>query len=69
MTRKKTAFADLYTREGETLSTQPWDSYPRPQLRREQWVNLNGEWEFTVSEGNGIPHTFDRTIRDRKSVV
>jgi len=63
VTRKKFAFADLYTREGETLSTQPWNSYPRPQLRREQWVNLNGEWEFTVSEGNGIPHTFDRTIR------
>ncbi|MGZ8380477.1 MAG: glycoside hydrolase family 2 protein [Nitrospira sp.] len=22
--------------------------YPRPQLRREHWVNLNGPWEFTL---------------------
>lgn len=22
--------------------------YPRPQLRRERWVNLNGSWEFTL---------------------
>ncbi len=23
-----------------------WNVYPRPQLRREDWLNLNGEWDF-----------------------
>src|SRR5437879_2580765 len=32
--------------------------YPRPSLVREEWVNLNGEWEF----GAGPAPTFDRSI-------
>ena len=39
----------LYTAQGETLSGTPWDIYPRPQLRRESYVNLNGIWELTVA--------------------
>ena len=31
---KKEHFADLYTPEGEALPAQPWNTYPRPQLRR-----------------------------------
>ncbi len=38
----------LKTKAGEKLAGTPWDKYPRPQLRRENWVNLNGEWEFSV---------------------
>ena len=26
----------------------PWASYPRPQMVREDWVNLNGLWEYTI---------------------
>ena len=36
----------LYTPEGETLSGQPWADYPRPQMVREEWLCLNGDWEF-----------------------
>lgn len=25
--------------------------YPRPQLRREKWVNLNGSWDFAFDDG------------------
>ena len=39
---------DLMTYEGENLSGQPWDVYPRPQKRRDSFLNLNGEWEFSV---------------------
>ncbi len=24
----------------------PWPEYPRPQMSRERWQNLNGIWEF-----------------------
>jgi beta-galactosidase/beta-glucuronidase len=34
------------------------DEYPRPMLRRRDWMSLNGEWEF----GAGEQQVFDRTI-------
>ena len=57
----------LWTEAGEQLSsaspiTVPWNVYPRPQLRREEWLNLNGEWEYCVSKGSDEPD-FGRTIR------
>ena len=39
---------DLMTKAGENLRGTPWDVYPRPQLRRENWLNLNGSWDFSV---------------------
>ena len=57
------AFVDLYTMQGECLDSQPWQAYPRPQLRRSNWVNLNGGWDFTVAEGDALPERYDRTIR------
>ena len=36
----------LYTAAGEALRGQPWPDYPRPQLAREDWLNLNGDWEL-----------------------
>ena len=38
--------------------TPPRPEYPRPGLRRENWITLNGEWEF----GSGDPPRFDRRI-------
>ncbi|MBO5646752.1 MAG: glycoside hydrolase family 2, partial [Clostridia bacterium] len=46
-------FVDLYTAEGETLTGQPWNTYPRPQLRRDSFFCLNGEWEFSTAETEG----------------
>ena len=53
---------DLYTPEGETLTGTPWDIYPRPQLKRDCYVNLNGDWEFGVGS-NTFPKNFDKSIR------
>ena len=39
----------LYTTQGQTLTGTPWEIYPRPQMRRESYVNLNGAWELTVA--------------------
>ena len=30
----------------------PRPEYPRPQLVREEWLNLNGEWEFAFDDAN-----------------
>ena len=45
---------ELTTAHGEQLSGTPWEIYPRPQLRRESYVNLNGPWKLTV-EGKTYP--------------
>ncbi|MEN0054946.1 MAG: sugar-binding domain-containing protein [Mucilaginibacter sp.] len=29
-----------------------WQQYPRPQLQREHWLNLNGLWEYIVQAKN-----------------
>ncbi|MBP3685037.1 MAG: glycoside hydrolase family 2 [Oscillospiraceae bacterium] len=41
---------ELYTKQGENLTGEPWNVYPRPQMRRDSWMNLNGEWDFAVGE-------------------
>ena len=41
---------DLYTTRGEGLAGTPWTVYPRPQMKRDSYLNLNGEWEFSVKE-------------------
>lgn len=48
----------LITTHGENLMGPPWTAYPRPQMRRDTYINLNGEWDFGLS-----PKEWDRKIR------
>ncbi len=43
-------FAELYTAEGENLPEVPWNVYPRPQMRRDSFLCLNGEWKLFIGE-------------------
>ena len=37
--------------------------YPRPQLARKQWTNLNGTWSYAITAGGAPrPASFDRQI-------
>ena len=51
----KQPFRKLYTEAGERLNNDPsvipWDVYPRPRLKRKEWLNLNGEWELETESG------------------
>ena len=40
------ALAKLTTTQGQSLTGAPWQSYPRPQLKRKSFINLNGSWEL-----------------------
>jgi beta-galactosidase/beta-glucuronidase len=46
-------------------SHRPRPEYPRPQLRRERWSSLNGEWAFGFDDdGLGLAeHWFARTLQ------
>ncbi len=46
---------DLMTSFGEELLSSgelPWQVYPRPQMRRDSYLNLNGCWDFHVNYEN-----------------
>lgn len=30
----------------DKVGTDPWPEYPRPQMQRSQWQNLNGVWQY-----------------------
>ena len=55
-------FCDLYTPEGEQIAQTPWQRYPRPQLRRDSFLNLNGRWEFAVQADEALPKRYEREI-------
>ena len=40
----------ILTEAGEKLSGTPWNTYPRPQMRRENWFCLNGPWQFGTNK-------------------
>ena len=55
--------------------TSPWadsvnptsvlQEYPRPQMKRNEWVNLNGLWQYSAlpkSDGDAIPASFQGNI-------
>ena len=43
----------LITERGEAVPAIPWESYPRPRMRRDSYVNLNGLWDFSAEDFNG----------------
>lgn len=41
----------------------PWNVYPRPQMKRPQWANLNGLWNYAITDLNSAePTAFDGKI-------
>lgn len=53
----------LTTEWGEALDREhPLPEYPRPQLRRESYLNLNGPWEYAITRENAEPEEYDGEI-------
>jgi len=40
----------------------PLPEYPRPQLARRCWQNLNGVWDYAINNSNKFPQSFDGEI-------
>ena len=55
----QTEFAKLTTPYAEKTG---WNIYPRPNLKRDSFFSLNGEWEFELSEDTKIPEEFTMKI-------
>ncbi len=55
----------LYTAEGRALvdsGSTPWNIYPRPQCRRDSFLNLNGLWDFCIRKISQLPEIYDKKI-------
>ena len=61
----KPATGRLMTRFAAAVSpSSAWPEYPRPQLVRPDWQNLNGLWDYAVRAGSEVeaPSVFDGRI-------
>lgn len=59
--KKKNAM--LYTRWGREIDREcPLNEYPRPQLKRDEWICLNGLWEYAITERSERPLAFEGKI-------
>lgn len=49
---------------GEQVNPEnPLPEYPRPQMQRNEWQNLNGQWSYALTEkGSSLPAAFDGKI-------
>jgi len=56
--------SDLVTRWGRQVTPDnAWQSYPRPQMKRTAWKNLNGVWDYAIAgAGSPQPAAMDGTI-------
>ena len=56
----KVAPEAMVTRWGKQVTPQnAWQEYPRPQFRRdENWKNLNGLWQYAISQNGVTPQDY-----------
>ncbi len=46
----KPKFGNLQTEWADDVTPNTaWQQYPRPQLERDEWKNLNGLWDFIIT--------------------
>ena len=41
---------------------KPWPEYPRPDMIRKEWINLNGLWQYSISARDTRPEKWDGEI-------
>ena len=53
----------IKTKFASQVNTHPWPEYPRPQLTRGAWNNLNGLWDYAITDAaSKEPTTFQGKI-------
>ncbi|MBN2851329.1 MAG: glycoside hydrolase family 2 [Clostridia bacterium] len=53
----------MKTKWGENIdAANVLQEYPRPQMVRNSYMNLNGYWEYAITDRDTLPDTYDGTI-------
>ena len=53
---------DLKTRWSDNVGEIPFPEYPRPQYERDNYMILNGTWEYAICDTDQMPTTYDGEI-------
>jgi beta-galactosidase len=56
---------EMLTQWGEDVTPEnAWQEYPRPQMVREDWTNLNGLWSYAITgrDDSSLPDSWDGEI-------
>lgn len=56
------ALKQLTTVWGENITDKPLQEYPRPQLVRNSYINLNGKWDYAITKKDEVPTKYDGKI-------
>lgn len=57
------ALHTLFTPWAEAIDPDcPLNEYPRPQMQRDNWICLNGPWQYAFRDDNTIPQHWDGNI-------
>ncbi|GKT40391.1 beta-galactosidase [Colletotrichum spaethianum] len=52
------------------VGKNPWPEHPRPQLRRQNWLNLNGIWTYRAASGaDDVNHPPSGSVLDREVLI
>ena len=55
--------AAMMTRWGRAIDPEHvLDEYPRPEMVRESYLNLNGMWDYAITESEAFPQKYDGKI-------
>lgn len=60
---KKQIYETLLTPYAENMNKDiPWNVYPRPQMKRESFLCLNGSWDFKIADKADTDYDFEEKI-------
>ncbi|MEG2158266.1 MAG: hypothetical protein RRY18_00140 [Clostridia bacterium] len=54
--------ANMLTPWGEKITDKPLQEYPRPQLARDSYINLNGLWDYAITQSKDFPKEYEGKI-------
>ncbi len=56
------ALKQLSTPWSQSVTEKPWQEYPRPQFVRKSYVNLNGLWDYAITNNEYFPISYQGKI-------
>lgn len=59
---RKASTNQLYTKWGEERRSKTLTEYPRPQLKRDSYIPLNGLWNYAITKNAKFPQHYDGRI-------
>ncbi len=60
--KSNTEAKGMPTKYSDKVGSVPRNEYPRPQLQRDSYLNLDGQWDYAIAKGELKPEGYDGKI-------